>query len=190
MQIFYHINQNNEIVSGPYLEQSTYIKNLTSCGNPECLNLIEYGLRPLIQPTISNVQRFKDEIVVFPDHVENIVEDIPLVELKATQKSIIKDSFLRAEFLGYETSFGFKIDCDRGALQNIQCLILLMESTNLTDTQFRDFNNNLQAITFEQLQQLYFELITNFNNLYQQKWAKEAEINACTTATDVILIIW
>lgn len=61
---YYHINMLTlEILSGPHEIQSTYIRRLTSCGNPELLDLSTYGLVPEVYETLTDTQKHGIAIV-------------------------------------------------------------------------------------------------------------------------------
>ena len=87
--VYYHIDlATNKIVAGPFYPSDLYVRQATSCGNPELLNLSDYGflpsdevtssddddygdpvisgtvvVRPKVQPTLSEVRRRKRERV-------------------------------------------------------------------------------------------------------------------------------
>lgn len=61
---YYHINKDTlTIISGPHKEQSTYIKKLTHCGNPELLDLSSFDLVPEIYETLTENQKYGDMII-------------------------------------------------------------------------------------------------------------------------------
>lgn len=56
--LYYHINPNTlTIIAGPFHEQDGYIKQLTSCGNPECLDLSQYNLWPEVRESLTAEQK-------------------------------------------------------------------------------------------------------------------------------------
>jgi hypothetical protein len=78
---YYHINRDNlTIISGPHSERSAYIKQLTSCGNPELLDLTSFGLVPLVSPPLGPGQRYGEGRAVYVDRVEVSIEEIPWQE--------------------------------------------------------------------------------------------------------------
>lgn len=80
---YYHIDKDTlTIISGPHAVRSTYIKMLTGCGNPECLDLLEYSIVPQIFPIMPAGHRYAGT-VVFADRVELGIEPLPAEELAA-----------------------------------------------------------------------------------------------------------
>lgn len=69
---YYHINKNTLVVlSGPHSAQSTYVKRLTSCGNPELLDLSMFDLVPEVYESLVETQKHGEkqvytDKVVFP----------------------------------------------------------------------------------------------------------------------------
>lgn len=61
---YYHISRNPlAIISGPHDIQSEYVKTLTSCGNPELLDLSRYDLVPLIEEELGDDDDFGDPVI-------------------------------------------------------------------------------------------------------------------------------
>lgn len=51
--LYYHLDPSHQtILAGPYGAGDPAIKRLTSCGNPECLDLIQYDLVPEWRETV------------------------------------------------------------------------------------------------------------------------------------------
>lgn len=82
----------------------------------------------------------------------------------------------------FTSSLGFRVNGDRRTRSNIEDLIRFSPAFPV---QYRDYDNRVQEVTQEQLQTMLAEHITNGNNLYNQKWNFEAQINACTTKEEV-----
>lgn len=82
----------------------------------------------------------------------------------------------------FTSSLGFRVNGDRRTRSNIEDLI---QFSLAFPVQYRDYDNRVQEVTQEQLQTMLAEHITNGNNLYNQKWNFEAQINACTTKEEV-----
>lgn len=62
--LYYHIDPNTlTILSGPFHEQDGYIKRLTSCGNPECLDLSQYNLWPEVRESLTADQKAGTPVV-------------------------------------------------------------------------------------------------------------------------------
>ena len=82
----------------------------------------------------------------------------------------------------FTSSLGFRVNGDRRTRSNIEDLIRFSPAFPV---QYKDYDNIFQKVTKEQLQTMLAEHITNGLNLYQQKFAYEARINACTTKEEV-----
>ena len=77
---------------------------------------------------------------------------------------------------------GYVINGDRRTRSNIQDLI----SYNPTDTvKYRDYDNVERELTKSELEIILKEHVMNGQNLYNQKWAYEEKIKACTTIEEV-----
>lgn len=50
-----HIDKNGNIISGPHDVFSTYVKKLTSCGNPDLLDLAQYNLVEYVPPVVEPI---------------------------------------------------------------------------------------------------------------------------------------
>jgi len=76
---YYHINKTDlTILSGPHAAQSDYVKRLTSCGNPELLDLSAYDLVPQVFPPLAEGNQYNGETTVFANRVEMGQELIPV----------------------------------------------------------------------------------------------------------------
>ena len=76
--MIYHIS-NNVIIAGPLTERDPYVVRLTRCGNPEALDLTEFGLLPEIREPLGP-QQSHGEPIVSADAVT-----IPAVDWSAEQ---------------------------------------------------------------------------------------------------------
>lgn len=81
------------------------------------------------------------------------------------------------------SSTGFKVDADVCSQTNMQGLILMLNAGE--SCQYKDFNNEFQTVTREQLEIMVGESKKNGMHLYQTKFQLEAQINACTTIDEV-----
>lgn len=87
--MYYHIDPNTlSIISGPHAVDSTAIKKLTSCGNPELLNLADYDLVPAAYAALGENQRHASTPVVTADAVTFPAEDIPQEELDSAAEAL------------------------------------------------------------------------------------------------------
>ena len=74
------------------------------------------------------------------------------------------------------------VNGDRRTRSNIQDLITYQPTDTVA---YRDYENIERQLTKEQLQVMLKELCVNGQLLYEQKWAFEDEINACTTIEEL-----
>ena len=107
---YYHIDKEQlKILSGPHSDRSTYVKKLTSCGNPELLNLSGWGLVLLVYPELSQNQRYTSARTVYQDRVEAGVEEIPTEEIQETalknlEASVEQHIFSAVHAKGYDST--------------------------------------------------------------------------------------
>lgn len=83
----------------------------------------------------------------------------------------------------FTSSLGFKVNGDRRTRSNIEDLISMLPDT--TTVSYRDFNNEEQKLSRVQLQTILTEHFQNGLDLYQQKWQKQAELQATKTKEDL-----
>lgn len=81
------------------------------------------------------------------------------------------------------SSTGFKVDADVCSQTNMQGLILMLEPEQTC--QYKDFNNEFQTVSREQLETMVGECKQNGLSLYNQKFKFEAQINACTSKEEL-----
>lgn len=81
------------------------------------------------------------------------------------------------------SSTGFMVDADVCSQTNMQGLILVLPEGGYC--RYKCFNNEFETVSREQLVIMVGECKQNGLNLYNQKFAYEAQINACTTIEDV-----
>ena len=118
------------------------------------------------------------------------IEEIPektLEEVKAekleelAQVTALFENNLNKDMY-FTSSLGFRVNGDRRTRSNIEDLIAFTQTFPVA---YRDYDNQVQEVTREQLQTMLAEHVTNGNGLYEQKWNFEAQINACTTKEEV-----
>ena len=62
--VYYHIDlATNKIVAGPFSPSDLYVRQATSCGNPELLNLSDYGFLPSDEVTSSDDDDYGDPVI-------------------------------------------------------------------------------------------------------------------------------
>lgn len=118
------------------------------------------------------------------------IEEIPektLEEVKAekleelAQVTALFENNLNKDMY-FTSSLGFRVNGDRRTRSNIEDLLKFSPAFPV---QYRDYDNIFQKVTKDHLETMLQEHITNGLNLYQQKFAYEAQINACTTKEEV-----
>ena len=86
----------------------------------------------------------------------------------------------------FTSSLGFRVNGDRRTRSNIEDLITFFDAQAVNGTvTYRDYDNIDRQVTKEKLQIMLAEHIQNGNNLYQQKWNMEAELEAITTQEEL-----
>lgn len=89
----------------------------------------------------------------------------------------------------FTSSLGFKCNGDRRTKDNLQDLITFFDlQAQEGKLPYRDYDNNVQQVTKENLQTLLVEHVANGNNLYTQKWAYEQQINNAKSIDDLKVI--
>ena len=77
----------------------------------------------------------------------------------------------------FTSSLGFKVNGDRRTKDNLQDLITFFDLQAVEGKiQYRDYDNNDQSLTKEQLQTLLVEHVTNGQALYTMKWKLQTQI--------------
>jgi len=141
----------------------------------------------LIPAWFDNVPTFHYRWVNTQSKDGEIVVDLTLNECKAIKAADL--AYQTAKFednlnkdMYFTSSLGFRVNGDRRTRSNIEDLIRFSPAFPV---HYRDYDNQVQEVTQEQLQTMLAEHITNGNNLYNQKWNFEAQINACTSKEEV-----
>jgi hypothetical protein len=113
-----------------------------------------------------------------------------LDEYKQRVKAKIKTGFLNQFNLGYECSLGFKVDCKKEDLLNLQGAYQLAVNTNQTEVTIRDYDNQLHTISVDDLKTIIDELLQYHAHLFQQKWTLEQQVDNATTFDELFDIDW
>ena len=119
--------------------------------------------------------------------------EVDLLDIvKQVQKGRIRAAFDRAPDAGCEVSAGFVMDAKREDIGNLSRLRdrLLETGTTSTTVQIRDKANQFHTVTVGELTEIIGEMVDFGLGLYNLKWQKELEIDACTTVEDVEAITW
>ena len=86
----------------------------------------------------------------------------------------------------FTSSLGFKVNGDRRTRDNLQDIInfIYVQAKNVT-IKYRDYDNEWQKLTNDQVQLLLSEHVINYYNLYNQKWHYKELINNAQTKEDL-----
>lgn len=85
------------------------------------------------------------------------------------------------------SSLGFVVDANIASVRNIDGLLVVMDSKDIEN--FCDYNNEIHALTRQQIETLQVEIIKHIQSLYDKKWAYREKINACETAEELDKIV-
>ena len=102
-------------------------------------------------------------------------------ELESTSAKF-EENLNKAMF--FTSSLGFKVNGDRRTRSNIEDLISMLPD-DTTTVSYRDFNNEEQKLTRPQLKIILTEHLQNGLDLYQQKWQKQAELQAAKSKEEL-----
>jgi hypothetical protein len=87
-----------------------------------------------------------------------------------------------------------RMDARRGSvyndLQNYETGVIFMTENSLPLMEYKDFYNVKHAFTIAQAQTIVREVRYYGLALLQHKWDKDVAIEACTTAAEVVAIVW
>lgn len=137
-----------------------------------------------IQETEREIVEFDGKFVFADEHESELLE-------KAKAEKIAELSRVSHQYSAYKcpvdmyivSSTGFKVDADVCSQTNMQGLVLMLEPGQTT--QYKDFNNEFQEVSREQLETMIVECKQNGLNLYQQKFEYETQINAAQTIEEL-----
>lgn len=130
------------------------------------------------------VEKIGDEYVISYDVVYkpfDVVKNIRLQEVKRKFDSITEHAHVMS-------SCGFMIDANEKANRDIEGLIKVAKSDGSETELFRDYNNEYHSVTLEQLETMQIEVIKNGQNIYQQKWLFEHQLEICTTVEELVAV--
>lgn len=120
------------------------------------------------------------------------VEKIPektfdeLKELKLLELSEKSSNFqaYNCKAMYVTSSLGFKVNADQCSIKNMETLISLLPDDETT-TSYKLYDNSFKNLNRVELTTLKAEAEQNGLALYQQKFALQARINACTTKEEL-----
>ena len=123
-----------------------------------------------------------DFVMTIEEIPEKTLEEVKAKKLEELARVTAKFENNLNKDMYFTSSLGFRVNGDRRTRSNIEDLI---QFSPAFPVQYRDYDNQVQEVTREQLQAMLAEHVTNGNGLYEQKWNFEAQINACTTKEEV-----
>ena len=86
----------------------------------------------------------------------------------------------------FTSSLGFKVNGDRRTKDNLQDLITFFDlQAKEGKIQYRDYDNQDQTLTKEQLQTLLTEHVTNGQMLYNLKWQLQSKVKSAESLNDL-----
>lgn len=127
----------------------------------------------------SFVETNSDYISANPDINAELIGVDYWKEFKNSELTIKTDLFEQSKNndMYFTSSLGFRVNGDRRSLTNITSLIEYFDLKQQDGTiGFKDYDNDMQRLTKEQLQTIKAELVINSENLYSQKWNTQLKI--------------
>ena len=124
------------------------------------------------------------------DDQGRIFVELTLAQLKTFKKAQVEDATegfdarRKDPGITFKSSLGFVVDGDARSRDNIEGLI----NIGAEPVSFKDHDNELHSLTLAELKTLLVEAQKNGALLYQQKWALQAEIDACKSAKKLAAI--
>lgn len=136
------------------------------------------------KPNVDELPIIEDSLAKYKELKENTKLDrakaLKLYELSAQaqafENNVNKEMWFKSSIKGY------LINGDRRTRSNIQDLITYQPTDIII---YRDYENIERELTKDQLKVLLKEHVVNGQMLYEQKWAFEDKINACTTIEEL-----
>ena len=126
------------------------------------------------------------------DDQGRIFVTLTLAQLKTFKKAQLEDATegfdarRKDPGMTFKSSLGFVVDGDARSRDNIEGLINI--NIGASPVSFKDHDNQLHSLSLDELKTLLVEAQKNGALLYQQKWALQAEIDACKTAKKLAAI--
>lgn len=126
-----------------------------------------------------------------PVHLDLIAEVSGLETVKASLLQYIDAQTAKFEDnlnkdMYFTSSLGFKVNGDRRTKDNLQDLITFFDlQAKEGKIQYRDYDNQDQSLTKEQLQTLLTEHVTNGQMLYNVKWQLQSKVKNAESLDDL-----
>lgn len=137
-----------------------------------------------IHQTTKEIVELDGKFVFADEHTDELLEKAKAEKL--AELSSVADNYAQYKCpieMYITSSTGFKVDADVRSQTNMQGLILTLQPGQTC--QYKDFNNEFQTVSREQLETMVGECKQNGLSLYNQKFKLEAQINACTSQEEL-----
>lgn len=137
-----------------------------------------------IKQTTKEIVELDGKFVFADEHADELLENAKADKL--AELSSVAHSYAQYKCpidMYITSSTGFKVDADVCSQTNMQGLILMLQPEQTC--QYKDFNNEFQTVSREQLETMVGECKQNGLSLYNQKFKFEAQINACTSLEEL-----
>ncbi|MFW5613399.1 MAG: hypothetical protein ACOCM3_01825 [Campylobacter hyointestinalis] len=188
--------QNKEVVSFEYISSDEGIFYTKFLSKEELLN---FGYKKAVvadYPENNDTYKKIEEITKEGEFVYEI--DYKLVDISLeSAKDLKKDEILLKFKENLENLEGGLnvddvgvVDCGKQHLTNIQGLIKALENSELTEIDFRMFDNTLKKLNLTELKKIEIAVILKGQELYGKKWFLENAIQQATTLKEVKEIVW
>ncbi|CUU74447.1 DUF4376 domain-containing protein [Campylobacter hyointestinalis] len=188
--------QNKEVVSFEYISSDESIFYTKFLSKEELLN---FGYKKAVvadYPENNDTYKKIEEITKEGEFVYEI--DYKLVDISLeSAKDLKKDEILLKFKENLENLEGGLnvddvgvVDCGKQHLTNIQGLIKVLENSELTEIDFRMFDNTLKKLNLTELKKIEIAVILKGQELYGKKWFLENAIQQATTLKEVKEIVW
>ncbi|CUU82418.1 DUF4376 domain-containing protein [Campylobacter hyointestinalis subsp. hyointestinalis] len=188
--------QNKEVVSFEYISSDEGIFYTKFLSKEELLN---FGYKKAVvadYPENNDTYKKIEEITKEGEFVYEI--DYKLVDISLeSAKDLKKDEILLKFKENLENLEGGLnvddvgvVDCGKQHLTNIQGLIKALENSELTEIDFRMFDNTLKKLNLTELKKIEIAVILKGQELYGRKWILENAIQQATTLKEVKEIVW
>lgn len=150
-----------------------------------------------IKPTVSKYQKIDG--FTYDIQANKVVKNYTVVDISLSNSKTQKLQELKSKFiekskrprvsLTLQDGTQIEIDGGRADKDNFKEEYKRLQRKSLTSTIIKDADNNFHNATDIDVQNGYYAIVDNFANLMAWKWAKEQEINACTTVADLDAVV-
>lgn len=135
--------------------------------------------------------RYMDDIGPLPNGALLSAPEKSIGTIKEEKIQEIRRAFDNEESNGYvDSSLGFRADATRKSKADIDGLIQAMDAMDMQEVAFRDYDNLMRTLTFDQVRMLQLELIQKGLWNYSTKWGLEQDIYAAKNKEEVEAVRW